>query len=146
MTRTNSLATLVLVASATLGGCGGDPNVSSGALAAGHGRLRLAVTEAAKTGEADLPAGSYQVTVAGKVTPVRFPVCTGVPLETGVEVPLAVVVMRPVPFAKVGVSTVPVPGLSFGTDMQEIFNLIGPGYSVVTVDGRLANCANPLGI
>ena len=68
MTRTNSLATLVLVASATLGGCGGDPNVSSGALAAGHGRLRLAVTEAAKTGEADLPAGSYQVTVAGKVT------------------------------------------------------------------------------
>src|ERR671936_477758 len=46
----------------------------------------------------------------------------------------------------IGVAGVPVPGLNFGTDMQEIFNLIGPGYSVVTVDGRLANCANPLGI
>ena len=46
----------------------------------------------------------------------------------------------------VAVAGLPVPGLSFGTDMQEIFNLIGPGYSVVTVDGRLANCANPLGI
>jgi hypothetical protein len=39
-----------------------------------------------------------------------------------------------------------VPGLSFGTDMQGIFNLIGPGYSVVTVDGRHADCAHPLGI
>jgi hypothetical protein len=39
-----------------------------------------------------------------------------------------------------------VPGLSFGTDMGEIFDLIGPGYSVVTVDGRAANCANPLGL
>src|SRR5437588_5107877 len=46
----------------------------------------------------------------------------------------------------VAVAGLPVPGLSFGTDMQEIFNLIGPGYSVVTVDGRSANCANPLGI
>src|SRR5919198_494587 len=46
----------------------------------------------------------------------------------------------------IGVAGVPVPGLNFGTDMQGIFNLIGPGYSVVTVDGRLANCANPLGI
>src|ERR671936_50554 len=46
----------------------------------------------------------------------------------------------------IGVAGVPVPGLNFGTDMQGIFNLIGTGYSVVTVDGRLANCANPLGI
>ena len=46
----------------------------------------------------------------------------------------------------IGVAGLPVPGLSFGTDMQGIFNLIGPGYSVVTVDGRAANCANPLGI
>ena len=46
----------------------------------------------------------------------------------------------------VAVAGLPVPGLSFGTDMQGIFNLIGPGYSVVTVDGRHANCANPLGI
>src|ERR671934_328059 len=30
----------------------------------------------------------------------------------------------------------PVPGLNFGTDMQEIFNLIGPSYKLVTVDGR----------
>jgi len=68
MMRTNSLAMIVLVASAMLTGCGGEANVSSGALAGGHGRLRLAVTEAAKTGEADLPAGSYLVTVVGKVT------------------------------------------------------------------------------
>lgn len=41
---------------------------------------------------------------------------------------------------------VPAPGLNFGTDMQGIFNLIGPGYKVVTVDGRAADCANPLGL
>ena len=46
----------------------------------------------------------------------------------------------------IGVAGVPVPGLNFGTDMQGIFNLIGPGYKVVTVDGRAADCANPLGI
>src|ERR671934_1657421 len=46
----------------------------------------------------------------------------------------------------IGVAGVPVQGLNFGTDMQGIFNLIGSGYSVVTVDGRRANCANPLGI
>jgi hypothetical protein len=46
----------------------------------------------------------------------------------------------------VAVAGVPVPGLSFGTDMAGIFNLIGPGWSVVTVDGRAANCANPLGL
>lgn len=46
----------------------------------------------------------------------------------------------------IGVAGVPVPGLSFGTDMQGIFNLIGTGYKVVTVDGRAADCANPLGI
>jgi hypothetical protein len=46
----------------------------------------------------------------------------------------------------VSVSGVPVPGLSFGTDMGGIFNLIGPGYKLVTVDGRQADCANPLGL
>ncbi len=46
----------------------------------------------------------------------------------------------------IGVAGVPVPGLSFGTDMGGIFNLIGSTYKVVTVDGRAANCANPLGI
>jgi hypothetical protein len=46
----------------------------------------------------------------------------------------------------VGVAGVPVPGLSFGTDMAGILGLLGPGWSVVTVDGRRANCANPLGI
>jgi hypothetical protein len=44
------------------------------------------------------------------------------------------------------VAGLPVPGLNFGTDMQEIFNLIGPGYKLVTVDGRAASCANPLGV
>lgn len=46
----------------------------------------------------------------------------------------------------IGVAGVPVPGISMGTDMGGIFSLIGPGYSLVTVDGRAANCANPLGI
>jgi hypothetical protein len=46
----------------------------------------------------------------------------------------------------IGVLGVPVPGLNFGTDMQGIFNLIGPSYKLVTVDGRAASCANPLGI
>jgi hypothetical protein len=46
----------------------------------------------------------------------------------------------------IGLLGVPVPGLNFGTDMQEIFNLIGPSYKLVTVDGRAANCASPLGI
>ena len=40
----------------------------------------------------------------------------------------------------------PVPGLSFGTDMDGIFNIIGTSYKLVTVDGRRANCSNPLGI
>jgi hypothetical protein len=44
------------------------------------------------------------------------------------------------------VAGVPVPGLSFGTTMQAIFNLIGPGYSLVTVDGRRVNCAGLIGI
>jgi hypothetical protein len=39
-----------------------------------------------------------------------------------------------------------VPGLTFGTDMQEIFSLIGTSYRLVAVDGRLTSCANPLGI
>jgi hypothetical protein len=46
----------------------------------------------------------------------------------------------------IGVAGVPVPGLSFGTDMQGIFNLIGSSYKLVTVDGRAASCANPLGL
>jgi hypothetical protein len=45
-----------------------------------------------------------------------------------------------------GVSGVPIPGLSFGTEMGEIFDIIGSGYSLVTVDGRSANCARPLGV
>jgi hypothetical protein len=46
----------------------------------------------------------------------------------------------------IGVAGLPVPGLSFGTDMGGIFNLIGSTYKLVTVDGRAASCANPLGI
>src|SRR5256885_8358912 len=46
----------------------------------------------------------------------------------------------------IGIAGVPVPGLSFGTDMQGIFNLIGTTYKLVTVDGRAASCANPLGL
>jgi hypothetical protein len=46
----------------------------------------------------------------------------------------------------IGVAGVPVPGLSFGTDMGGILGLIGTAYKVVTVDGRAANCAKPLGI
>lgn len=45
----------------------------------------------------------------------------------------------------INVAGVPVPGLNFGTTMGGILGLIGPGYSVVTVDGRAANCAKPLG-
>jgi hypothetical protein len=44
----------------------------------------------------------------------------------------------------IGVAGVPVPGLSFGTDMQGIFNLIGSSYKLVTVDGRAVNCSKPL--
>jgi hypothetical protein len=46
----------------------------------------------------------------------------------------------------IGVAGVPVPGLSFGTDMKEIFTLIGSTYSLVTVDGRHVNCAGLIGI
>jgi hypothetical protein len=41
---------------------------------------------------------------------------------------------------------IPVPGLSFGTTMGAIFNILGPGYSLVTVDGRSVNCAGLIGI
>jgi hypothetical protein len=41
---------------------------------------------------------------------------------------------------------VPVPGISFGTDMAGIFNLIGPGYTLVTVDGRHVGCSGLIGI
>ncbi|TML49474.1 MAG: hypothetical protein E6G23_02905 [Actinobacteria bacterium] len=46
----------------------------------------------------------------------------------------------------IGIAGVPVPGLSFGTDMSEIFALIGSNYQLVTVDGRTVSCANPLGL
>jgi hypothetical protein len=46
----------------------------------------------------------------------------------------------------IAIAGVPVPGLNFGTDMQGIFNLIGSGYKLVTVDGRQTSCANPVGI
>jgi hypothetical protein len=46
----------------------------------------------------------------------------------------------------IGILGVPVPGLNFGTDMGGIFSLIGSNYSLVTVAGRSANCANPLGL
>jgi hypothetical protein len=46
----------------------------------------------------------------------------------------------------IGVAGLPVPGLSFGTDMGGIFDLIGTGYKLVTVDGRAASCDNPLGL
>ena len=45
-----------------------------------------------------------------------------------------------------GVAGVPVPGLSFGTDMDGIFGLIGTSYELVTVDGRRVGCAGLLGI
>ena len=43
-----------------------------------------------------------------------------------------------------GILGVPVPGLSFGTTMQAMFNLIGPSYSLVTVDGRSTKCSGGL--
>ncbi len=46
----------------------------------------------------------------------------------------------------IAIAGVPVPGLSFGTDMKEIFTLIGSTYSLVTVDGRHVNCAGLIGI
>src|SRR5437870_11305394 len=45
----------------------------------------------------------------------------------------------------VAVAGLPVPGLSFGTDMKGIFTLIGTSYRLVTVAGRQASCAKPLG-
>ncbi len=46
----------------------------------------------------------------------------------------------------IAVAGVPVPGLNFGTEMGEIFRLLGSSYKLVTVDGRTAGCAKPLGI
>jgi hypothetical protein len=46
----------------------------------------------------------------------------------------------------VSVAGLPVPGLNFGTDMTQIFRLIGSAYKLVTLDGRRANCASPLGL
>ncbi len=45
-----------------------------------------------------------------------------------------------------GVLGVPVPGLNFGTTMGAIFDLIGRGYRLVTVDGRAVDCAGLIGI
>jgi hypothetical protein len=41
---------------------------------------------------------------------------------------------------------VPAAGLNFGTDMTEIFKLIGSSYKLVTAAGLAADCAHPLGI
>ena len=46
----------------------------------------------------------------------------------------------------IGVAGLPVPGLNFGVDMGGIFGLIGTSYKLVTVDGRQASCASPLGL
>lgn len=40
----------------------------------------------------------------------------------------------------IGVAGVPVPGLSMGMTMEGIFNFIGSGYSLVTLDGSTAKC------
>jgi hypothetical protein len=40
----------------------------------------------------------------------------------------------------IGVAGLPVPGLSMGMTMEGIFNFIGSGYSLVTLDGSTANC------
>ena len=45
----------------------------------------------------------------------------------------------------IGIAGVPVPGLSFGMDMKSIFEFIGSGYRLVTVDGRRVNCQTALG-
>jgi len=39
-----------------------------------------------------------------------------------------------------------VPGLSFGTDMAQIFSLIGSSYKLVTAAGLKADCAHPVGV
>jgi hypothetical protein len=46
----------------------------------------------------------------------------------------------------ISVAGLPVPGLSFGTDMTQIFSLIGSSYQLVTAAGLRADCAHPLGI
>lgn len=45
----------------------------------------------------------------------------------------------------IGVGNVPVPGLNFGMTMAGIFNTIGRGYSLVTVDGRAVRCDGIVG-
>jgi hypothetical protein len=40
-----------------------------------------------------------------------------------------------------GVAGVPIPGLNFGTTVTGMFDIIGPGYSLVTVARRPVNCA-----
>ena len=44
----------------------------------------------------------------------------------------------------VNVAGVPIPGLSFGTTMVGIFNILGSGYTLVTVDGRQVRCPGTL--
>jgi hypothetical protein len=46
----------------------------------------------------------------------------------------------------ISVAGLPVPGLSFGTDMDGIYSIIGTGYKLVTAAGLQADCAHPLGI
>ena len=45
-----------------------------------------------------------------------------------------------------GVAGVPIPGLSFGTTMGGIFNLVGSSYALVTADGRAVRCGGLVGL
>jgi hypothetical protein len=45
-----------------------------------------------------------------------------------------------------GIAGVPIPGLSFGTTMAGIFNIIGGNYALVTVDGRAVKCSGIVGL
>jgi hypothetical protein len=45
-----------------------------------------------------------------------------------------------------GVAGVPIPGLNFGTTTSGMFDIVGPGYSLVTVAHRPVNCSGlPVG-
>lgn len=45
-----------------------------------------------------------------------------------------------------GIDFVPLPGVSFGTTTAGIFNIIGSGYALVTVDGRAVRCNGLVGL
>jgi hypothetical protein len=44
----------------------------------------------------------------------------------------------------IGVAGVPVPGLNFGTTTAGMFEILGKGFSLVTVDGRTVSCDGEL--